>query len=133
MTDNSSITTDTQRSRPSHFPDMVVDGTIGGVVGILAAILPFSTVLGGATAGYLHSGDRCDGAVVGLLAGAVMMLPAIIGGLALALLSVPIPGPQLSPVGIAALVAAFSVFYVLGPAVVGGIIGVMARRRGWFE
>lgn len=126
-------TAQTQQPPDGTVRDVFFDGALGGLVGIVAAALPFSTVLGGATAGYLYGGSRRDGAVTGAVAGVVMLLPLVAGGVAVSLLAVPLPAPQLAPEAVAVLAAAFGIFYVLGPAVVGGVLGAIARRRGWFE
>lgn len=52
---------------------------LGGCVGILLSFLPFSTVVGGAVAGYLDGGGYIAGAKVGGLAGGVAFVPFAFG------------------------------------------------------
>ncbi len=59
---------------------------IGGIVGLVLSFIPFSTALGGAVSGYLEAGSTRDGAVVGTLAGLVMILPMILFGLSLSIM-----------------------------------------------
>lgn len=51
----------------------LVDAFIGAVVTVLVAFLPFSPVVGGAVAGYLH---RRDGLRVGAASGLIAAVPA---------------------------------------------------------
>jgi hypothetical protein len=55
--------------------ETVINAVIGGVVSIVLSFIPFSPVLGGALAGYLHGGDRGTGARVGGYAGIVAAIP----------------------------------------------------------
>ena len=59
-------------------PNTLLNGLIGGIVAVLLSFLPFSTVLGGAVAGYLEGGRRDDGLRVGLYAGIVALLPLVL-------------------------------------------------------
>ncbi|MEY7849249.1 DUF5518 domain-containing protein [Natrarchaeobius sp. A-rgal3] len=53
----------------------LIHAVIGAVVGVVLSFIPFSTVIGGAVAGFLEGPDTREGAVVGALAGAITFLP----------------------------------------------------------
>lgn len=61
----------------------LVSAVVGAVVGILLSWVPLSPLLGGAVAGYLEGGDPTDGATVGGIAGALMLVPLAFAGAAL--------------------------------------------------
>lgn len=108
----------------------LLNGTVGGVAGVLLSFLPFSAVLGGAIAGYLEAGRIRDGARVGTVAGAVAVVPYLVATWALLTLDVALPGPDV-PTGVfLGVVAAFLAVYVLGASVVGGVLGSWLRRSG---
>ena len=48
---------------------------IGAVVSLVTFFLPFSPVIGGGVAGYLHGSDRTEGAKVGGLSGLLAAVP----------------------------------------------------------
>lgn len=105
------------------------NGLVGGLAGVLLSFLPFSTVLGGAIAGYLEAGDDAAGVRVGGVAGAVAAVPyAVATWLALAL-EVDLPGPAVSTPVLLGGVAAFLAVYVLGASVVGGVLGSHLAQR----
>jgi len=113
-----------------------MNALIGAIVGvILAPILPFSTVVGGAVSGYLQGGDRQEGLKVGAIAGAIMLVPILLFLLLLgnvfffAAAGGVYPGPSMfglaGGVTIVVFVFAllFGVVYVVGFAALGGYIG----------
>ena len=55
--------------------DTLLNAVIGGVASIVLSFVPFSPVLGGAVAGYLHGGDRGAGVRIGVYAGVVAAIP----------------------------------------------------------
>jgi hypothetical protein len=62
--------------------DTIQNALIGAAVGIFTSFIPFSTVLGGAVAGYLQGGTSSDGVRVGAIAGGIqMLLTFVMGGL----------------------------------------------------
>ncbi|SDQ09537.1 DUF5518 domain-containing protein [Halopelagius longus] len=70
--------------RPSGRRDRSDDGTsfwvsalLGALVSIVASFVPFSPVLGGGVAGYLHYGTREEGAKVGAVSGALAAVPLV--------------------------------------------------------
>ncbi len=106
-----------------------MNALIGAAVAVLLAFLPFSTVLGGAVAGYLQHGDYRDGAVVGALAGLIALLPilalgSIFGGVLL--MGPPVGMPHgFAAVGFVVLflVFFFAMIYFLGLGALGGVLG----------
>jgi hypothetical protein len=67
--------------------DTFVNALIGGTVSIVLGFVPLSPVIGGAIAGYLEGGTRNDGLWVGVYAGLVAALPALLGIFAVFLFS----------------------------------------------
>ena len=55
--------------------DTLVNAVVGGIASILLGFVPFSPVLGGAVAGYLHGGERGTGVRIGAYAGVVAAIP----------------------------------------------------------
>lgn len=111
-------------------PNTLLNGVIGGLVGLLLSFIPFSTVLGGAVAGYLEGGDTAAGAKVGLIAGVVTLVPFLL--LFVVFLGlVPVMGPEASfAIGLFGLFALlFGAVYVVGFSVVGGIVGVYLKEE----
>lgn len=116
------------RPDEEHAPNTWLNGLVGGAAIVLLVFLPFSTVLGGAIAGYLEGGTLADGALVGTIAGMAALLPV----LAFAWLLAVVLG-LFAPMGVAlaaavAVVAFLGLAYVVGLAVVGGILGVYVRE-----
>lgn len=114
---------------------LLVDALIGAVVTVVLSFVPFSPVLGGAVAGYLH---RDRGPRVGGLSGLFASVPVtVLVALALLVLGFGIVVPRgvdgvavllvfvLFVVLAALFVAAFNV--VLGAA--GGVLGVALAER----
>lgn len=108
--------------------DTAVNAAIGAVVSIVLAFIPFSTVVGGAVAGYLQGGETGDGVRVGAIAGAVAALP-ILFILFLFLLVAPFAPLEFAAVGFFLVaIAIFFVFaYSIGTAAVGGALGIYLR------
>lgn len=109
---------------PERGPSLLVNGFLGGVVAVLLAFLPFSTVLGGVLAGYLQGPDRRAALKAGALAGAVALLPLLLVAFLAAgfLVIVPVspggPGPR------------FGVFFVLLALTVVGVLGIYTVGGG---
>ena len=55
--------------------DTLANAVIGGIASILLGFVPFSPVLGGAVAGYLHGGERGIGVRIGAYAGIIAAIP----------------------------------------------------------
>ncbi|MFW5919647.1 MAG: DUF5518 domain-containing protein [Halanaeroarchaeum sp.] len=58
--------------------DTLLNALIGAIVSVVLAFLPFSTVLGGAVAGYLQRGSREDGFLVGAYSGLIAAIPILL-------------------------------------------------------
>jgi len=127
----------TEEDSPSTF----VNALLGGVAAVMLAFLPFSTVLGGALAGYLQGPDTGEGLKVGTLAGVVAVLPLLLvaflfGGVFLAMvpfgMGMTDPGAGMfGAFGILALVLLllFGLVYTVGLSALGGILGAYLNRE----
>jgi len=114
------------------------NAVVGGVVTlVLAPVLPFAPVLGGAVAGYLEADERgtgrADGLRVGATAGvvaflALLVFAVLLGNLLFAVLTglVGVPPAFVSGFGLLVFVvgALFGALYVVGLSAVGGWLGV---------
>lgn len=60
--------------------DTLMNAAIGGAVAIVTSVLlgPASSVAGGAVAGYLQRSDTKGGAVVGAIAGVIVLIPFLL-------------------------------------------------------
>ena len=106
--------------------DTLLNAVIGGIASIVLSFVPFSPVLGGAVAGYLHGGDRGEGVRVGAYAGVVAAIPlALLLFVAVAIFGVFAMGGR--PGGGAILV----VFFLFAAVVVAGIIVGLSALGGW--
>ncbi|SEQ78845.1 DUF5518 domain-containing protein [Natrinema salaciae] len=113
----------------------IVNAIIGAVVGVVLSVIPFSTVLGGAVAGFLEGPDERAGAIVGALAGLITFLP-VAGGLLLLFgflglgLGFGVPAEGIAFVTFL-LVASipFLLFYFVGPSLLGGYLGAYLARE----
>lgn len=116
--------------------DTGMNALIGAIVGVvLAPILPFSTVVGGAVSGYLQGDDRQEGLRVGAFAGAIMLIPILLFLLLLgnvfffAAAGGAFPSPSMFGLagGFTIVIFIFAFFfglvYVVGLAAVGGYVG----------
>lgn len=111
-------------------PDALTDAIVGAAVTALTAFVPFSPVLGGGLAAYIHRGDRRAGAKVGGLSGLVASVPIavlfvflVVGfGLAAADLGL---GLLAVAVGAALVVGLLgTVVYMVALGAIGGYLGV---------
>lgn len=117
----------------------VVNALVGAAVTVVLTFLPFSSVLGGAVAGYLQGGDAGDGLRVGALSGVIATLPLVllfaVVGLAVAAGAVASVGFLGVDVGwLLALGGAvvlvgflFSMVYLVGLSALGGAVGAYVR------
>lgn len=129
-------TTATDRSTDEG-PDTIVNAVAGAAAAVLLAFLPFSTVLGGAVAGYLEGTDTGEGLRVGTLAGVLALVPLalgafLLGGAVLAVL--PFLDPGMIAVGgfgllVLFLAAIAGALYTVGLSALGGVLGAYARRE----
>lgn len=111
----------------AEFPT-VINALIGGVVGIVLAFIPFSTVLGGGIAGYLEGGRPEVGLKVGAIAGVIMVIPFVLILLfALFLLGFAGVPRAIGIVGI--LVLLFVGVYTIGLGALGGYLGAYVKNE----
>lgn len=118
---------------PERGPSLLVNALLGGVAAVLLAFLPFSTVLGGALAGYLQGPDRRAGLKAGALAGVVAFLPLVLVAFLVLGFFVIVPsdpggpGPGAGFVGflVAFVLTAGSILgiYTVGGGALGGYVG----------
>lgn len=114
----------------------IVNALIGAVVGIVLSFIPFSTVVGGAAAGFLEGPDGREGALAGALAGLIAFVPVAaiafvalgVFGFALGAAALPVEG--FAFVALAVLTFATLVFlYTVGLSALGGYLGAFLARE----
>lgn len=105
-----------------------INALLGAIVGMVLSLLPFSTVLGGAIAGYLEGGSNDDGFKVGALAGVIMFLPFLLLLYALGAILVFGGAPGVFS-AILVFIFVFAALYTIGAGMLGGVIGVYVRRE----
>ncbi|MFC6824144.1 DUF5518 domain-containing protein [Halopelagius fulvigenes] len=66
-----------RRDAPAEGTGFWVSALLGAVVSIVASFVPFSPILGGGVAGYLHRRSREAGARVGAASGALAAVPLV--------------------------------------------------------
>lgn len=112
----------------------LTNALIGAVVTVVLSFIPFSPVLGGAVAGYLHERDGPRiGAVSGAIAAIPVVLLAVLGMLFFAVITIaPVGDPlgaQITFLLVTLLVVGVILAYVVGLSAVGGIVGVALAER----
>jgi len=110
----------------------VLYAVLGGLIGVLLFVLPLSTALGGAVAGYLDGGRYAAGAKVGGLAGVVAFGPfVVVFGFVFVFLPAITAlhlGAQL-PVWVRVLVTvSLAAAYTVGLSTSGGVLGIYVRK-----
>lgn len=118
-------------SPPSGRGSSLRNGLVGGVVAVVLTVLPLSTLLGGAVAGYLDRRAGRGGSVAGAVTGVVAAVPYLLGGVYLSVSEVAVPVPELGvPTGIlVAGATAFMIVYAVGLSVLGGVVGSCVYDR----
>ncbi|PSP81907.1 hypothetical protein BRC83_10715 [Halobacteriales archaeon QS_1_68_17] len=115
--------------------DTLINGLVGGMVSIVLAFLPFSTVIGGAVAGYLEGDGRERGAKVGALAGLIAAVPLLglflLVGSFFVVVPFEIGGVAAGALGLAAITAMvlFVTLYGILLSTLGGVIGTYLREE----
>lgn len=110
--------------------DTLLNALIGAVGSVVLAFVPFSTVLGGAIAGYLQGGDQSDALRVGALSGLIASIPMLfvmmmIGGIIPFLPAFGTAGSMTAIAGVFVFVAiAFVLVYTIGLGALGGVFGL---------
>jgi MFS family permease len=105
------------------------NGLLGGAVGLLLTVLPLSTPLGGAVAGYRERGHGRRGVLAGAIAGLVATVPyvAVAAWLVISPASPPAPELGLPTDLLVVLALAVAVGYSVGLAVLGSLLGGAIR------
>ncbi|GAB7019067.1 DUF5518 domain-containing protein [Halostagnicola sp. A-GB9-2] len=114
----------------------LVNAVIGAVVAVVFSFIPFSTILGGAAAGFLEGSDGRDGAISGALSGLIMFLPmagiamffAVIFGVGFGVAGMPASGAAVGLLFLGIVAGGFFV-YVVGLSVFGGLLGAYLARE----
>lgn len=106
----------------------LVNALVGAAVTVVLSFVPFSSIVGGAVAGYLQRGDVGEGATVGAIAGFLAMIPWALflflagGVLAFGMMGAAPRGFLFGGLGIVSILLFLGV-YVIGLSVVGGVVG----------
>ncbi|MFC6757774.1 MULTISPECIES: DUF5518 domain-containing protein [Haloarcula] len=114
--------------------DTLLNAVIGAVVSIVLSFVPFSTLLGGAVAGYLEGGTRSDGLRVGAISGVLgLVVGAVFFGLFVLFFGVFYVGSG-APGAFGAFgllffffAAVMSALYTVGLSALGGWLGNYAK------
>jgi hypothetical protein len=114
----------------------IVNALIGAVVGIVLSFIPFSTILGGAVAGFLEGPNERDGLLAGTLAGVITFVPiAAIGvftigfvGFGMGVAAVPAEGFVFVSFMILAAIS-FALLYTVGLSLLGGYLGAYLAQE----
>ena len=108
-----------------------MNALIGGIVGVVLSMIPFSTILGGAVAGYLEGGTTNDALRVGAYAGVVMLVPIVLFGSLglLVFMGMPIAGGGAGVGGFITMIVfilvlfTIAILYTVALSMLGGWIG----------
>lgn len=113
----------------------ILNAIVGAVVAVVLSFVPFSTVLGGAVAGFLEGPDERAGAIVGTLVGLISFLP-IAGGLFLVFgflglgLGFGVPAEGIAFLTfLLVLSIPFLLLYFVAPSLLGGYLGAYLARE----
>lgn len=108
----------------------LLNAAIGAAVTVVFTFLPFSPVLGGATAGYLQRGDYREGAKVGAISGVLATVPmALFATFVAAFFTIaPTVGGRMG-VGLFfgflfVVIGSLVLLYTIGLSALGGALGV---------
>lgn len=110
-----------------------VNALIGAAVTIIFTFIPFSSVLGGAVAGYLEGGELGDGIRVGAISGLIATVPMLLVffflGSILSFGMMGAGGPRMLAIGGAFVLFAllFAAVYIVGLSAVGGAVGAVIK------
>lgn len=109
-----------------------LNALIGAAVTIVLVFIPFSSVLGGAVAGYLQGDEVRDGLRVGTLSGVIAVIPMLLlFGLMGSMFAFGMMGygggHLLALGGVVGIVFLVSVVYVVGLSALGGLIGAAVK------
>ncbi|GAB3032232.1 DUF5518 domain-containing protein [Natronobiforma cellulositropha] len=107
-----------------------INALVGAVAGVLLSFIPFSTLLGGAVAGFLEGPDGREGTVTGAISGLFMLVPVALGGFfVLGFLGFGVGAGGIPATGFLFALLFFAFFalvtlaYTVGLAALGGYLG----------
>lgn len=111
----------------------VTNALVGGIASIVLAFLPFSPVIGGFVAGYLHDDDRGAALKVGALAGLVALVPLLFIGFVIMVfagfgLFAGVPRASIVFVFILLIAGLFAILYTVGLSAAGGYLGAIVAE-----
>lgn len=108
--------------------DTALNALVGAVASIVLAFIPFSTVVGGAIAGYLQGGETGDGVRVGALSGAITAIPAVLL-LFVGTAFIPFVPDLVAGVGFLFLlvIVALALGYTVVTSALGGALGIYLK------
>ncbi|WP_049928949.1 DUF5518 domain-containing protein [Halopiger goleimassiliensis] len=109
---------------------------VGAIVSIVLSFIPFSTIIGGAVAGFLEGPNGRRGAIAGGFSGAIAFVPiAAIGmfvlgivGFGMGVAALPFEGFAFV-LALFGLVGAMALFYTVGLGLLGGYLGAYLARE----
>ncbi len=116
--------------------ETLLNALLGAVATIvLTPFVPFAPILGGVLAGYLEGGDRTEGLRVGVVSGAIALVPLfllvflIANFFAFFFLGTMGPGRMMGGFGLVALffLAGVAIVYTVGLSALGGWLGNYVR------
>lgn len=110
-----------------------VNALIGGISSIVLAFLPFSPLIGGFVAGYLHDADRSAAIRVGALAGLVALIPLLFVGTLVFLFAaggflVGVPRASIVFIFIIFAAGTLALLYTIGLSAAGGYLGAIVAE-----
>ncbi len=118
------------RTQGSNDRPTWIEAIVGAVATFVFGFIPFSPLLGGAVAGYLHGGNREATLRVGGLSGLLAALPVVVvvlflfGGMTSAAVNVGAVGGALFAIGAVVFALVFTVTFQVVLSAIGGLIGV---------
>lgn len=123
------LATERTTKTTSRGDDFYLHAVLGAAITVVTSIVPFSPLLGGAVAGYLHDAGTSRGTRVGLVSGAIASIP--LAGVFFLLLSVMAfgsitTGEVAGPAFVVMLIGAIFLFvalYTVGLSAAGGYLG----------
>lgn len=108
----------------------VINALIGAAAGIILSFVPFSTLLGGAIAGYLEGGESSAGLRVGAIAGVIMLIPmTLMGMFFLFLFGIGTTGAPIAFGLMAMFMLLMSAVYTVGFSAAGGYLGIYLKHE----
>lgn len=119
----------TQEDTVASSSNTFINAVIGAIAAIVFSFIPFSTLIGGALAGYIEGGTTEDGLRVGAIAGLLMLIPFLLIMMLLLLVFAGF-GTGTTIFFVVTIIAfLFAATYTLGLSILGGFIGVYLKNE----